>query len=486
MTIDFNRRQFIGSTLASVAASMVITPEMALAGALPPRWASAVADVEADIAPAALELIHGKAPAGFTGTLWRNGPAKFRRGTSAAGHWFDGDGLVRRWRIADGQASLAARFVDTPKRRLETKLNAIVTPGFGTSSRKGAVLNGPDDANAANTGILRIGGDVLALWEGGSAMRLDPESLATRGAKTFRDDLKGMPFSAHPRVEVDGSVWNFGGAGKNCVLWNLRADGALNKAQVIKLPRPSYFHDFTITSRSIVIVLQPWLQEKFKFPLSTGMVWRPELGTQVLVIDKNDLTKQRTFELPTFSFFHLTDGWDEADGTIRFDGCFEADPTFGQTAASALLRGEFIHSPRPMLTQVVLRPNGQAELIASGVEAEFPQSDHRFVGQARRFTTHVSGYRDTPFPHQLARWDWKRGKSTRFDFGNDQLVEEFLFVANGSGEDQGWLIGTTLNLKAGASELHLFDAQKLANGPLASWRAGVALPLGFHGAFLRG
>lgn len=486
MSIDFDRRQFIGSTLASVAASMIITPEMALAGALPPRWASAVADVDADIAPAALQLIHGKAPVEFTGTLWRNGPAKFRRGTSAAGHWFDGDGLVRRWRIADGKASLSAKFVDTAKRRLETKLDAIVMPGFGTPSRKGANLQGPDDTNAANTGILPIGGDVLALWEGGSAFRLDPESLETRGIKTFRDDLKSMPFSAHPRVEADGSVWNFGGGGKSCVLWNLRPDGSLAKAEVIKLSRPSYFHDFTITNRHIVIVLQPWLQESFKFPLATAMVWRPERGTLVLVINKDDLTKQRIFELPAFAFFHLTDGWDEADGTIRFDGCFEADPTFGQTAASALLRGEFIPSPRPMLTQVVLRPTGKAELIASGVEAEFPQSDHRFVGHARRFTTHVSGYRDTPFPHALARWDWKRGKQSKFDFGNDQLVEEFLFVPRGSGEDHGWLIGTTLNLKAGASELHLFDAQKLANGPLASWRAGAALPLGFHGAFQKG
>ena len=41
-------------------------------------------------------------------------------------------------------------------------------------------------------------------------MRLDPESLTTRGAKTFRDDLKGMPFSAHPRVEADGKA--IGGA----------------------------------------------------------------------------------------------------------------------------------------------------------------------------------------------------------------------------------------------------------------------------------
>jgi all-trans-8'-apo-beta-carotenal 15,15'-oxygenase len=486
MSLPINRRNFLASAAASMAAAMIITPEQALAGALPPRWAAAVADIEGDSAEAALHLIHGKAPTGFTGTLWRNGPAKFRRGTSAAGHWFDGDGLVRRWRVQDGQASLTTRFVDTPKRRLETRLNAIVTPGFGTPSRPGAQLSGPDDANAANTGLMNIGGDLLALWEGGSAVRLDPDSLATRGFKTFRDDLKGMPFSAHPRIERDGSVWNFGGGGQNCVLWNLRADGSLAKAEVIKLPRPSYFHDFTITSRHIVIVLQPWLQESFKFPLASAMVWRPETGTQVLVIDKADLTKQRIFELPAFSFFHLGDGWDEADGTIRFDGCFEADPTFGQRAAGALLVGEHIPSPRPKLTQVVLRPTGSAELIASGVEAEFPQNDRRFTGLARRYTTHVSSYRDTPFPQALARWDWQRGRSSQFDFGNDQLVEEFLFVPTGDQESEGWLIGTTLNLAAGATELHLLNPAHLERGPLVSWRSTLALPLGFHGTFQHG
>lgn len=486
MHITADRRTFIGSALAGLAAAMVVTPEMALAGALPPRWASAVADVEGDSAKAALQLIHGKVPAGFAGTLWRNGPAKFRRGTSAAGHWFDGDGLIRRWNVRNGQASLTTRFVDTPKRRLESRLNAIVTPGFGTASRPGAQLSGPDDANAANTGLINLGGDLLALWEGGSAVRLDPDSLETRGFKTWRDDLKGMPFSAHPRIEPDGSVWNFGGGGQNCVLWNMRADGSLVKAQVIKLPRPSYFHDFTITRRHVVIVLQPWLQEQFKFPLASGMVWRPEQGTQVLVIDKDDLTKQRIFELLAFSFFHLGDGWDETDGTIRFDGCFEGDPTFGQRGASALLDGEHIPTPRPILTQVVLHPTGKAELIASPVEAEFPQNDRRFTGAARRYTVHVSDYRDTPFPNSIARWDWQTGRSSKFDFGDDQLVEEFLFVPRGAGESDGWLIGTTLNLKAGASELHILDVKRLSAGPLVSWRSELALPLGFHGTFARG
>jgi carotenoid cleavage dioxygenase-like enzyme len=476
---SLDRRQFLATGL--IAGAAVITPDMALAGATPPGWALGVADVEADIAEEVLTLVQGKAPNGLATTLFRNGPAKFRRSGGASGHWFDGDGLVRRWRIRDGQATLAARFVDTPKRRLETKLDAIVQPGFGSSQRSGSVVNGPDDTNAANTSVMVKGGQLYALWEGGSATMVDAETLATQGPKTFRRDLKQMPFSAHPRYDADGTVWNFGGNGQNRVIWKLNPDGSLAKAEVLPLERKSYFHDFTMTARHLIFVLQPWLQEAFKFPLSTNLVWKPEMGTQVLVIDKDDFSKKRVFELPAFSFFHLADGWEEKDGTIRFDGCLEADPTFGQKSASALLRGEQIKAPSPMLTQIVLYPNGKAEMKTTRVAAEFPASDRRMAGQARRFTTHVTGFRTTPFPHAIAMWDWSKGRDDKFDFGDHQLVEEFLFVPKGDGERNGWLIGTTLNLLHRQSELHLIDARRVKDGPVASWRASVALPLGFHG-----
>ena len=205
------------------------------------------------------------------------------------------------------------------------------------------------------------------------------------------------------------------------------------------------------------------------------------MGTQVLVIDKDDFSKRRIFELPAFSFFHLADGWEETDGTIRFDGCLEANPTFGQTAASALIRGEHIKAPTPMLTQIVLYANGKADMKTTRTAAEFPSSDRRMAGQARRITTHVTGYRDTPFPHAIARWDWSKGRDDKHDFGSHQLVEEFLFVASGAGESDGWLIGTTLNLKAQKTELHLLNAARLSDGPVATWQASLALPLGFHG-----
>lgn len=482
MTDAFNRRNFLAA--GALTSFAIMCPDKALAGSAPADWTLGVADVEGDIAPTQLELVSGRAPSGLMATLYRNGPAKFRRGATTSGHWFDGDGLIRRFRIDGGTATLNARFVDTPKRRLETKLGAIVQPGFGSARGAGAIVTGPDSTNPANTSVQMIGGELMALWEAGSPTVVDATTLSTRGFKTFRPDLAQMPFLAHPRTEPDGTVWNLGGGGENTIVWQLKPDGSLAKAEILKLDRASYFHDFTATARHLVIVLQPWVQEAFRFPLASGMVWRPELGTRVLVIDKNDLTQQRTFELPSFSFFHLGDAWEESDGTIRFDGCFSSDPTFGQRSASALIRGEQIRTPQPLLTQVVLHRDGRGELLAAKVDAEFPASDRRRAGLPRRCTTHVTAHRGGLFAHGIATWDWQSGRQDVHDFGDHQLVEEFLFKPRGAGERDGWLIGTTLNLRARATEVHIFDAGRLSAGPVTTWRAQMPLPLGFHGTLL--
>ena len=70
------------------------------------------------------------------------------------------------------------------------------------------------------------------------------------------------------------------------------------------------------------------------------MAWKPELGTQVLVLDKDDLSKRRLFDLPPFFFFHLGDAWEDADGTVRFDACIDDDPWGTAANGGAILRGE--------------------------------------------------------------------------------------------------------------------------------------------------
>ncbi|MFC5344965.1 carotenoid oxygenase family protein [Brevundimonas staleyi] len=483
-----SRRHFLMGAAALSAA--VATPEMvraAIAQEAAAPWALATADLEADVAPRALSLVHGRAPAGLEGTLFRNGPAKFRRQGGIATHWFDGDGLMRSFRISDGQATLAARFADTPKRRTETELDAVVTPGFGTAGDSRARIGSPDDASAANTAVMVTGDKVWALWEGGSPLQMDASTLATERFVTLRDDLKGMPFQAHPRFAPDGTVWNVGLHGDQAIVWHLRASGELIDAQVIRLPRASYLHDFTATEGHLIFVLQPWVFDHAGMPYATQFAWKPEMGTQVLLVDKADLTSTRIWELPAFGFFHLGDGWEEADGTIRFDVAANRDNTFAIEGARVLVEGRGTVPGNPSeLKLVTLYPNGRAEMTSSGVAAEFPKGDPRRAGLERSLTVHVAGERGgRPLPNGLAVQDWKTGRNHAFNFGDDQIMEEAVFVPKpgASAERDAWLVAPSINLAEGMTELHVFDVASVENGPVATWRADVALPAGFHGAW---
>ncbi len=481
-----NRRNFLMGAAALSAA--VVTPETvrAMAGQQAAAdWALATADLETDVAPTAMRLVHGRAPADLTGTLFRNGPGKFRRPGGSATHWFDGDGLMRAFRVNDGQATLEARFADTPKRRWESEIDAVVTPGFGTPGDARARIGSNDDANAANTAVMVAGDEVWALWEGGAPMALSASDLSTKRFVTLRDDLKGMPFQAHPRYDPDGTIWNIGLNGGQAIVWRLNADRSLHTAQVIDLPRASYMHDFTATARRLIIVLQPWVFDHRGMPYASQFAWRPDMGTQVLVIDKADLSRRRIYELPTFSYFHLGDAWEDASGTIRFDVAAGKDVAFAIAGARVLVeqRGE-VPGEHAVLNLITLHTDGRAEMVSSGVTAEFPKSDPRRAGLPRRLTVHVAGERpDRPLPTGLATWDWDTGRSDAFLFGDTQIVEEAVFVPRGPDEADAWLIAPSINLAEGVTELHAFNAARVSDGPVATWRADVALPAGFHGVW---
>ncbi|MFN3669744.1 MAG: carotenoid oxygenase family protein [Brevundimonas sp.] len=481
-----SRRNFLMGAAALSAA--VVTPETVRAMAAMQASADlalATADLQADVAPRALRLVHGRAPEGLTGTLFRNGPGKFRRAGGSATHWFDGDGLMRAFRIRDGQVSLDARFADTPKRRWESQIDAVVTPGFGTLGDDRARIGSNDDANAANTAVMVAGDEVWALWEGGSPLAMAASDLSTKRFVSLRDDLKGMPFQAHPRYDPDGTIWNIGLNGDEAVVWRLNADRSLHTAQVVDLPRASYMHDFTATARHLIIVLQPWVFERRGMPYASQFAWKPEMGTQVLVIDKADLSRRRIYELPTFSYFHLGDAWEDASGAIRFDVAAGKDVAFAVDGARVLVeqRGAVPGEPAT-LKLVTLHTDGRAEMASSGMTAEFPKSDPRRAGLPRRLTVHVGGERaDRPLPTGLATWDWDSGRSDAFTFGDTQIVEEAVFVPRGADEADAWLIAPSINLAEGVTELHAFDAAHVSDGPVATWRADVALPAGFHGVW---
>jgi carotenoid cleavage dioxygenase len=121
--------------------------------------------------------------------------------------------------------------------------------------------------------------------------------------------------------------------------------------------------------------------------------------------------------------------------------------------------------------------------------AEFPRVDPRVVGR-RHTQVFVAERLDAgtrPGFDAVLRLDVTNGKTDRYRYGADIMVEEHVFVPRpGSGaEGDGWFVGTALDLKRKAMLFSVFDAAHLAGGPLAQATLPRVMPLGLHGIFVR-
>jgi len=485
--MTLSRRMLLHAGLAS-GAVLALAPNTFAQSGMPPWHLGYATPPAKGFGPAPMRLISGRAPQGLAGALYRNGPAQMQYGSAYASHWFDGDGMVHRIAIADGKAIHTGRYVATPKRAAEQKAQKFLAPGFGTLGDAGFPVQSSDDVNAANTSVVMSGGELLALWEAGSAFRLDPVTLETRGSKVWRPDLKAMPFLAHPKREPDGRLWNLAVNGAKVGIYRISKTGDLEDFGVVDVGAASYIHDWTMTERKLVILVQPWIRTRQIPPFIDGFEWRPQDGMKVLIVDKDDLTKRRWSQAPARAFYHTGAAWEEGDGTIRLDAAFYMKPALGAGGAADRIRGKLVADdvPPAELTQMVIPPTGDARLIASGRLGEFPQVDPRRHGQPRRYTALVTTTLQDPVgPTALGLHDWEKGRTEVFELGASHLIEEHVFVPKPGGRDEtdAWLVGTALNTRDAATEFMVFDVEDVRGGPVAVWRADYSWPLGFHGTW---
>lgn len=440
-------------------------------------------------------VVRGRFPDAVRGTLFRVGPAGHDMGGLRYHHWFDGDGMVQRFRL-DGDSVLhEGRYVATAKRREEVRAGHRTVWAFGTRVEGAPPPSSPDSMNVANISVLPLGGDLLALWEGGSATRLDPLTLDTLGLKTWRPDLAGLPFSAHPKVDPDGTIWNFGvGTGQSLlVLYEIAPDGELRRADAIPVPDVPMIHDFVVTQRHLVFLMPPLLYDAQRAndgaSILDAYVWQPERGMRVLVVDKKDWSRRQSLQLPAGFLFHLGNAWEEEgpQGTvIRLDYVRSDGPDALFSVTRNVMRGRYTKVPVPHL--VVARLDlgtGRASQTVLPMEAEFPRIDARRVGLRHGSVIHAtqtSGER--PGFMAVARTNVETGQSERYVYGRDFMVEEHVFVADTSSADAGWVLGTALDLSRRCTVLSCFAADRLADGPVAQATLPRALPLGLHGAFV--
>ncbi len=435
--------------------------------------------------------IEGRWPNSLTGVLYRNGPAWFDRGDLRYQHWFDGDGMLQAWRFGDRKVTHAGRMIATAKFSQEQKSGRFEFGAAGTTIPGARGVRNNDDVNTANTAVVRLGGRIFALWEGGSAIEVDPETLASHGPITWRSDLVAAPFSAHPLLERDGSAWNFGSldffGAHGVLIWRIGADGKLVRTSVLDSREPGYLHSFAMTKKYLVFMFMPYRMAEGGGSFFERMQFAGDRACRIALVPKDALDAPRWFEAPFAAIYHFADAY-EHRGEVVVRAAQHLDLEEARSPMAAEMRGErgAQGTPTELVSLRLDLARNRARWETHGVNGfEFPTFDERTPGDepALLFAPTTAGVATAPYFNAISSIDTRADRIRVHRYGADVMAEEHRFVPRpgSSNPGDGWLVGTLLDFKRGRSGVAVLDARRVEEGPLATAWVPYTVPLGFHG-----
>jgi all-trans-8'-apo-beta-carotenal 15,15'-oxygenase len=479
-------------------------------------WASAFRNVTLELTDEPLNVRRGAIPTDLRGTLYRNGPGRLERGGQWVHHPFDGDGLVTAVRFGAGGGSVSNRFVRTEGWLAEEKAGKALYRGvFGTQKPGGLLANAFDMRlkNIANTHVVRLGDQLLALWEASSPHALDPDTLETLGLSLLGGALKpGEAFSAHPRFDPGhhGSerMVTFGvksGPRSTIRLMEFasgagpagEAPGTLLSERSDTFNGFAFLHDFALTPNWAV-----FLQNAIAFnplPFALGLkgaaqclASKPGAHGQFWLIprDSGAFAGQppRILPAPEGFVFHHLNAWEEGE-TVVVESIFYDDfPSIGPGQDFRAV--DFDQIPEGRLKRCTL------DLVSGAVGSEplsarcceFAMVNPRQVGLRARQAWMAVAERETGNdPLQaIQKLDLESGESRVWSAAPRGFVSEPLMVPRpgATADDDGWVLTVVWNGARCASDLVILDAASMEE--VAVVELPLALPHGLHGSFVAG
>lgn len=441
--------------------------------------------------------VEGSIPRWLSGTLLRNGPAKYEVGQSHLTHWFDGLAMLHRFTLQDGAVSYANMFLRDPAYRQATTEGTIGFRPFATDPCR-ALFKGAMTASAPlNVSVRRIAGDYVAMTEGPLPFAFDPATLETLGVVHYADDLTGQMSTAHVHHDphtAESLSYLIAFSQQSTVSMYAIPDAARSRRRIggYTVAKPAYIHSFGLTEQYFVMVEAPFrvdpraLQASGK-PFIANFTWRPEEGTTFVVVRRDDGTVAGRFQTEAFFSFHHVNAF-ERDGEIVVD--LVAYPDTG--VMDGLLINRLEHPEaypayRPCeLRRYRLSPDQKTvrseRIGATGIELptiNYARSNMQDYGVAYGAPSNAA---HPGVPDSLVRVDVRTG--TVRTWSEPQCYPgEPIFAAtpDARSEDDGVVLSVVLNAARGNSFLLALDARSFTE----MGRAEVPhhIPFGFHGEY---
>lgn len=444
--------------------------------------------------------VEGKIPEDLAGTLYRVGVGKFEAHGMRHKHWFDGDGGVAAIRMQNSQAEGAYRVLDCEpdieREKKEFLLGRFGRAPKGIMRRLMSVSDRDMFVNSANTSILQWRNRCFALYEASAPTEFDPESLERIGDTDFGRVIR-RAFSAHPKyVPSRQAYYNFGFRflpRPVLDLYCLRDDGMVSWLGAVPFSGASFAHDFIATDNYLVFVIGPVFNDPFEMlikgmSVSRTFHWKPQLGTEVLIVPIDDPKKHVKIQIDPLFVTHFINGF-EREGKIIVDAIVYPDASDLRRIAS-VITGELDHesnqgTARRFEIDVVKKRVDRS--LLSDVICEVPQiAPHMRVSPYE--WTYVAGYRSQASERNelydaLYKMNVRNGKSYKVDFGEGQTVSEAIFVQSSSAmeEDDGYLLSLNYDNQTDRSYLAILEAKNPSDNLVGKVWFEHPIPFTFHG-----
>lgn len=460
-------------------------------------WASALAQAAPEFSPTQLPVISGKIPPGLRGTLYRNGPATLERGGVRMGHWFDGDGAILAVHFTDAGATGVYRYVQTIGYKEETAANKLLYGNYGMTA-PGWNKWSKAVKNAANTSVLALPDKLLALWEGGKPHALDLENLETFGEDDLSGLTEGLSYSAHCKRDLQtGEIFNFGVTpGLNATLNIYKSDrtGKIIQKVQFQLDGVPLLHDFVLAGKYLIFCIPPVRMNPLPVLIglssySDALEWKPQLGTQIWVVDKETLTLVSRSETEPWYQWHFSNGYVDDSGLVNVDIAryedFQTNQYLKEVADCET------HTPaKSSLSRLQLNPQtGKVTAIEQILDrqCEFPGVPPENVGKASRYTYLSTSRPGTDISEEIlnaiACFDHQTEKLTSSDCGENRYPSEPIYAQDAENPNQAWIITVVYDGNINSSQVWVFAADKLDEEPICKLQLPSIIPHSFHGTW---
>lgn len=451
--------------------------------------------------------VEGTIPDYLLGTYYLNGPARFRRGSGRWLHWLDGDGMTSGLTFEEGSVRYRNRFVRSDKLVQEEQAGKPLFRAFGTAFENDALERGIGLESPVNVSVFPFAGKLFAFGEQGLPWELDPDTLETLGEFDFAHALRSIsPFAAHPNFDpASGEMFNFGvsfsPASPKLYLYRFDRAGALLYRRHFALDHPFSVHDFGLSQRFAVFYLAPYLLEVEKVVSGRGTLlealsWQPEIGSELRWVDRETGRRAGAVGIGDSYCLHLIAAFDHGERLV-VDVLEMDQPVYDQYEVSEL----FPDSRTAIPARYVIDP-ATCEVIERRTlnyreMCDFPQIDPRRLGTAYdefwMLGIADSALQGAKFFDQLVHASWDSGAVRSYQAPSGTfLAGEPVFAPDPGRPSAGAILCQELvpgDLEGPLSphprsNVLVFDASSVADGPVARLALENAVPPSFHGVWV--